>query len=117
ALAARLVAAQHPDLAGPVELVANGWDNAMFRLGDRHGIRMPRRRLAIALLRNEQRWLPVLAPRLPVPIPVPVRVGDPAPELGYDAPWSIVPWFRGADAVRFDTPTRGVAVNGLAAFV
>ena len=34
ALAARLVAAQHPDLAGPVRLVANGWDNAVFRLGD-----------------------------------------------------------------------------------
>ena len=30
ALAARLVDAQHPDLAGEVRLVANGWDNAMF---------------------------------------------------------------------------------------
>ncbi|WP_448006812.1 aminoglycoside phosphotransferase family protein [Agromyces bauzanensis] len=117
ALAARLVAAQHPDLAGRVELVANGWDNVMFRLGDRYGIRMPRRRLAIPLARNEQRWLPVLAPRLPVPIPSPVRVGEPAPELGYDAPWSIVPWFDGAAAVGFDAATRGVAVNGLAAFV
>jgi len=117
ALAARLVAAQHPDLAGPIELVANGWDNVMFRLGDRYAIRLPRRRLAIALIRNEQRWLPVLAPRLPVPIPVAVRVGEPAPELGYDAPWSIVPWLRGADAVRFDAATRGVAANGLAAFV
>jgi aminoglycoside phosphotransferase (APT) family kinase protein len=117
ALAARLVAAQHPDLAGPIELVANGWDNVMFRLGDRYAIRLPRRSLAIALIRNEQRWLPVLAPRLPVPIPVAVRVGEPAPELGYDAPWSIVPWFRGDDAVRFDPATRGVAANGLAAFV
>ena len=43
ALVAQLVAAQHPDLAGPVRLVANGWDNAMFRLGDRYAVRMPRR--------------------------------------------------------------------------
>ncbi|GAA4378744.1 hypothetical protein [Agromyces bauzanensis] len=66
-LAARLAAAQHPDLAGPIELVAN----AMIRLGDRYAIRLPRRRLAIPLARNEQRWLPVLAPRLTVPIPSP----------------------------------------------
>ncbi|MEV1128662.1 aminoglycoside phosphotransferase family protein [Agromyces sp. NPDC049794] len=117
ALAARLVATQHPDLAGPVELVANGWDNVMFRLGDRYAVRMPRRRLAIGLMRNEQRWLPALAPRLPVSVPSPVRVGEPAPELGYDAPWSIVPWYEGTDGVAFDAAARGAAVAGLAAFV
>ena len=35
-LVARLVVAQHPSFAGPIELVANGWDNAIFRLGRRH---------------------------------------------------------------------------------
>ena len=43
ALVARLVQAQHPSFAGPVELVANGWDNAIFRLGERWVARMPRR--------------------------------------------------------------------------
>jgi len=117
ALAARLVAAQHPDLAGPVRLVANGWDNAMFRLGDRYSVRMPRRLAAVGLMRNEQRWLPELAPALPVAVPAPVRNGRPAPELGYDVPWSIVPWFDGASGLTFDPETRGVAVNALAAFV
>jgi aminoglycoside phosphotransferase (APT) family kinase protein len=117
ALAARLVAAQHPDLAGPVRLVANGWDNAIFRLGEQYAVRMPRRAVAIGLMRNEQRWLPELAPRLPVPVPAPVRIGTPAPELGYDAPWSIVPWFDGANAVAFDATTRGVAAHALATFV
>ena len=116
-LAARLVAAQHPDLAGPVRLVANGWDNAMFRLGDRYSVRMPRRLAAVGLMRNEQRWLPELAPALPVAVPAPVRNGRPAPELGYDVPWSIVPWFDGASGLTFDPETRGVAVNALAAFV
>ena len=117
ALAARLVAAQHPDLAGPVRLVANGWDNAMFRLGERFAIRMPRRVSAVALALNEQRWLPLLAHRLPLPIPSPVRIGRPAPELGYDAPWSIVPWLEGESALEFDAPTRALAATPLAEFV
>lgn len=117
ALAARLVAAQHPDLAGPIELVANGWDNVMFRLGEAYAIRMPRRRIAIGLARNEQRWLPLLAARLPAPIPAPVRVGEPAPELGYDAPWSIVPWLDGANALGFEPGQRIPAAVALAAFV
>jgi hypothetical protein len=34
-LVRRLLAAQQPDLAGlPVEPLANGWDNTLFRLGD-----------------------------------------------------------------------------------
>ncbi|GAA1058951.1 aminoglycoside phosphotransferase family protein [Agromyces bracchium] len=117
ALAARLVAAQHPDLAGDIRLAANGWDNAMFRLGDELAVRMPRRRDAVGLMWNEQRWLPELAPHLPVAVPAPVRIGRPALELGYDVPWSIVPWLRGASGLAFDAETRGVAVNGLAAFV
>ena len=117
ALVSRLVAAQHPDLAAPVRLVANGWDNAILRLGREHAVRMPRRALAAGLMRNELRWLPELAPRLGVPIPEPVRSGHPAPELGYDAPWSIVPWREGENAVRFDARTRGVAAPALAGFI
>ncbi|HEY1106195.1 MAG TPA: phosphotransferase, partial [Agromyces sp.] len=90
-LAARLVERQHPDLAGPLELVANGWDNAIFRLGDDLAVRLPRRAVAVPLVVHEQRWLPELATHLPVAVPAPVRAGRPAPELGYDAPWSIVP--------------------------
>jgi aminoglycoside phosphotransferase (APT) family kinase protein len=117
ALAARLVELQHPDLAAPVRLVANGWDNALFRLGDDLAVRMPRREAAVGLMRNEQRWLPELAAHLPVPVPAPVRTGRPAPELGYDVPWSIVPWFAGESGLAFDAETRGAAAKGLAAFV
>ena len=52
ALVAGLVAAQHPSFAGPVELVANGWDNAVFRLGDAWAARMPRRELGDRLVRS-----------------------------------------------------------------
>jgi aminoglycoside phosphotransferase (APT) family kinase protein len=97
ALARRLLAAQHPDLAHlPIAPAAAGWDNAIFRLGDDLALRLPRRAVADHLIRNEQRWLPLLAPRLPLRIPAPVRVG--APQDGYPWAWSVTPWLAGRTA-------------------
>lgn len=95
----RLVETQHPRLLAPVRLVANGWDNEMFRLGDDLAVRMPRRAAAAHLVEHEQRWLPELAGRLPVPIPAPVAVG--VPDAGYPWSWSIVPWFDGVPATEW----------------
>lgn len=90
----QLLADQHPDLAGlPVEVLANGWDNFMCRLGDALVIRLPRRSAAAKLVEHEQRWLPVLAPRLPLRIPAHVRAG--LPGLGYPWRWSVVPFLPG----------------------
>ncbi|WP_084003645.1 aminoglycoside phosphotransferase family protein [Agromyces aureus] len=116
-LVRRLVASQHPDLVAPVRRVANGWDNVMFRLGDDLAVRMPRREVAIQLALHEQRWLPELAGRLPTPVPAPVRIGRPAPEFGYDVPWSIVPWLPGVSALEFTVPVRDAAAVALAEFV
>ncbi len=94
ALVRRLLEAQHPDLAAlPLTVFAEGWDNTSFRLGADLLARMPRRALGARLLLNEQRWLPVFAPRLPAPVPAPVRIG--APGAGYPWPWSIAPFLRG----------------------
>jgi aminoglycoside phosphotransferase (APT) family kinase protein len=96
-LVAALLADQHPDLAGlPLQEVAAGWDNAMFRLGDRRAVRLPRRALAAPLIAHEQAWLPRLAPQLSLPVPAPERVG--APALGYPWAWSVLPWLAGAPA-------------------
>jgi aminoglycoside phosphotransferase (APT) family kinase protein len=96
-LVQRLLAAQQPDLAGlPVEPLANGWDNALFRLGDGLVVRLPRRSLGASIVVNEQRWLPVLAPQLPLPVPVPVRIG--VPGEGYPWPWSVVEFLLGTPA-------------------
>jgi len=112
-LVRRLLAAQHTDLAGlPVEPLANGWDNTLFRLGDALVARLPRRALGASILVNEQRWLPSLAPRLPLPVPVPVRTG--VPGEGYPWPWSVVPFLPGtpaADGPPFD-PRRVAADLG-----
>lgn len=96
ALALTLVRAQHPDLAGSVRMVASGWDNVVFRLGDELAIRLPRRRPGAELVAGEMRWLPVLARALDATglgLPVPVREGRPGP--GYPFPWSIVRWVEG----------------------
>ena len=96
-----LLLEQHPDLAHlPIVPVASGWDNVVFRLGDHLAVRLPRRAMGAALAVHEQRWLPELAPGLPLPVPAPVRVG--APGRVYRWPWSVVPWFHGEEAARAD---------------
>ena len=93
-LARALLADQHPDLAAlPIVHVEDGWDNAMFRLGDDLALRMPRRMAGGLLIDVEQTWLPQIAPRLPLPTPVPLRAG--APGHGYPFRWSVVPWLDG----------------------
>ncbi|GAA4483077.1 hypothetical protein GCM10023171_14050 [Microbacterium panaciterrae] len=60
-----LLREQAPDLAEePLTLVAEGWDNAIWRLGDELAVRLPRRRAAAALIRHEQQHLPAMGARL-----------------------------------------------------
>ncbi len=93
-LIARLLQDQAPRLAGLRAVkVRDGWDNAVWRLGDSLAIRITRRAVAAGLHRHEQRWLPVLAPRLPLPVPAPVIAG--VPSALFPWPWSVVPWFEG----------------------
>ncbi|MET9952482.1 aminoglycoside phosphotransferase family protein [Streptomyces sp. NPDC006339] len=85
---------QHPDLADlAIREVAGGWDNHMWRLGDELAVRIPRTPRAPALQRKECRWLPVLAPRLPLPVPLPVRAGEPSVRL--PTPWNVMTWVPG----------------------
>ncbi len=96
-LVADLLADQHPDLARlPLRRVGEGWDNAIFRLGDDLAVRLPRRAAAATLAAHEQRWLPRLANRLTLPVPEPLRVGRPG--RGYPWSWSVVPWLPGTTA-------------------
>jgi len=89
-----LLLEQFPDLAAmTVEPLAFGWDNAVFRLGSELVVRLPRRAAGADLVEREQRWLPVLAPELPLPVPAPVGLG--VPGRGHPWRWSICPWFPG----------------------
>jgi len=111
-----LLNAQHPDLADlPIAVLANGWDNIIYRLGEDLLIRLPRRSLGAEILLHEQRWLPVLAPRLPLPVPAPVRVGRPA--VGYPWPWSVVPYLPGEVAARTPPADPSQAATSLGRFL
>jgi len=111
-----LLSAQLPALAGErLELVANGWDNAVYRLGSTRAVRLPRREAAAHLAIHEQRWLPDYAHRSPVPVPAPLFAGRPA--AGYPWHWSVVPWFAGVSAARLAPADREPAAGELAAFL
>lgn len=102
-----LLHAQHPDVSQlPITEAASGWDNGIFRLGQRMAVRLPRRAAAATLLENEQRWLPLLQDRLPLPVPTPLRFG--LPQGRYPWRWSVTPWIRGETADR-SPPDRNQA--------
>lgn len=100
ALVSRLVATQFPrwkDLA--VRPVASGgWDNRTFRLGDDMLVRLPSAAAYSLQVEKEQRWLPRLAPLLPLPVPVPLAMGNPAGN--YPWHWSVYRWIEGETATR-----------------
>jgi len=97
-LARRLVDTQFPQWTDlPITTVeVNGWDNRTFRLGDELSIRLPTGDWYAKQVDKEQRWLPVLAPHLPLPIPTPVAKG--VPDEGYPYPWSVYRWLDGRPA-------------------
>jgi aminoglycoside phosphotransferase (APT) family kinase protein len=94
-LVRRLVATQFPRWAElPVRPVARGgWDNRTFHLGEHMIVRLPSAAAYAAQVEKEHRWLPRLAPLLPLPIPAPLAMGEPAG--GYPWKWSIYRWLHG----------------------
>lgn len=95
-LARRLVAEQVPQWAGlPLRrLPPVGTDNQLFRLGDELLVRMPRIDWAAESPAREARWLPKIAPSLPLRIPSPLALGR--PDHGYPFEWCVVPWLEGS---------------------
>jgi aminoglycoside phosphotransferase (APT) family kinase protein len=96
--ARRLLQAQFPQWAHlPMsDVPEHGWDNRTFRLGDAMKVRLPSAGGYAAQVEKEARWLPVLAPRLPVKIPEVVGVG--VPGEGYPWAWSVQSWMEGTRA-------------------
>lgn len=94
---------QYADL--PVRPVASsGSTNALFRLGEDLLIRLPRQPAGSATIDKEAKWLPLLAPSLPVAVPEVVAVFG--PDCGYTERWSVVRWIDGGhpDVVGPETP-------------
>ncbi len=102
-----LLRAQQPAWADlPIgRVVSSGTDNAMFRLGDDMVVRMPRVERAMPRLDNEHKWLPTLAPELPLATPTVLAHGEPG--QGYPWTWSVYSWIDGDNA--FDAEVRDLA--------
>jgi aminoglycoside phosphotransferase (APT) family kinase protein len=97
-LVRRLIAAQFPRWADlPLRPVAiSGWDNQTFRLGAGLSVRLPTAGEYALAVDKEHRWLPILAPQVPLRIPVPLAKGKPG--AGYGFPWSVYEWIDGDPA-------------------
>lgn len=106
ALVRSLLEEQMPDLADRELVLVEPWgtDNAIWRLGDDLVVRLPRISWAAGQVDRETRWLPRLAPHLPVAVPEPVTVGEPG--LGYPYRWAVHRWLPGEPATldRVDDP-------------
>jgi aminoglycoside phosphotransferase (APT) family kinase protein len=113
----RLLRAQFPAWADldVVRVVSDGTDNAIYRIGEHLAARLPRIEWAKGQVAKEARWLPELAPRLPLPISAPAAVGEPGE--GYPWQWCIAPWFEGRDATPSHLDDLVAAAKELGAFV
>ena len=117
ALVRALLAAQFPQWAGlPLAPVPSaGTDNALYRLGDELVVRMPRIQWAAGDAADEWRWLPRLAPRLPLAIPAPLALGEPGE--GYPWQWGVYRWLPGADATQTPVADPSQLARDLAEFI
>ena len=95
-LVAALIRDQFPQWSdrAVMPLEPGGWDHRTFRLGDDLLVRLPSHAIYAPQVEKEQRWLPVLAPRLPIAIPTPVAMGKPG--NGYPWCWSVYRWLEGS---------------------
>lgn len=115
ALVRRLLEDQFPPWAGmSLRLVEpSGTDHTIFRLGEDMSVRFPIVEHATRQAAREARWLPFLAPQLPLTLPVPLAMGEPG--RGYPWNWSVVPWIDGDRVTSENVDVQ--AAQDLAAFV
>ncbi|KAJ6786681.1 hypothetical protein PWT90_09727 [Aphanocladium album] len=94
-LVQRLLDSQFPHwghlLIRPVR--KDGWDNRTYRLGDSLTVRLPTTAGYEDAVAKESKWLPRLAPALPLAIPA--VQGSGTPERGYAHAWSVRSWIAG----------------------
>ena len=116
-LARRLIDSQFPQWSQlpitPVEV--DGWDNRTFRLGSELTVRLPSGPWYAMQVDKEQRWLPVLAHQLPLPIPLPVARGE--PDAGFPYPWSVYRWLDGELASKAQIDDLSAFASALAGFL
>ena len=117
ALVGRLIAKQFPRWAGlPIrEVRSTGTVNAIYRLGDHPCARLPRVEEWAEDLEREWRWLPKLAPHLPLRVPEPVGKGQPTGLFPFS--WAVYGWIEGRPYSDERVEDEQQAAQDLARFV
>jgi len=106
ALVRDLIAQQSPQFAAEeIGERFDGWDMAVFRLGARLSVRLPRVEAAVTSLASENRWTEHLGAHWDFPHPRVVAQG--VPGAGFPWPWSVVTWLPGDTAA--ETPLAASA--------
>jgi aminoglycoside phosphotransferase (APT) family kinase protein len=94
-LVTRLINEQFPEWSHlsitPVKTGGN--DNRTFHLGDHMSVRLPSAASYAPQVEKEQKWLPILAKKLSLPVSIPIAKGNPTEE--YPWSWSIYKWLEG----------------------
>jgi aminoglycoside phosphotransferase (APT) family kinase protein len=112
----QLLSDQFPDLANlSLRVAGEGFDNFLFRLGDHHAVRLPRRARGVEPLENELRWLAVAASGVTLATPLPVLAGS--PRAHYRWPWMITSWIEGVSGDEVDDDWLRGCATALATFL
>jgi len=116
-LVRRLLRSQFPQWADLTvrRLTSGGTVNAIYRLGTELTVRLPLLGGGAEALDHEARWLPQLAPLVPVPIPEVVALGEPAE--GYPWRWAVHRWRAGEVLVEGAETGLNSLARDLAAFI
>ncbi len=114
----RALLAAVPDLEAadlPLRFVARGWDNSVWRVGERWTARIPVRAQAVPLVRNEAAWgRHVAAPMVErgAAAALPVRLVTEGP---HPYPWLLSEWVDGDLLEQVPVADRGAVAAGLTA--
>jgi aminoglycoside phosphotransferase (APT) family kinase protein len=94
-LVSSLIASQFPDWSDLLltSVPSAGTDNALFRLGSNMVVRLPRMKSAAGQVTKDFKWLPKLAPQLPLPVSTPLVLGKPTDALPWN--WTVCKWLPG----------------------
>lgn len=95
-------------------VLKSGHDNRTFHLGDEMSIRLPSSKAYVAQVEKESKWLPIIAPKLELPITCPIAKGNPSNLYPY--PWSINKWLKG-ETVNYDNVDLNQFAVDLATFL
>ncbi|MCL2560269.1 MAG: aminoglycoside phosphotransferase family protein [Turicibacter sp.] len=93
----------------------SGHDNRTFHIGDHMTARLPSAKCYEQQVEKEQKWLPILAKHLTLPIQKPIAKGEPT--SFYPMKWSLNAWIEGEPVQNVPSLDKGLFATDLAAFL